>query len=352
MGEDPKRSTPFQDSVRSLYDADSFESIGHDFIAHRFIKPTLEYTFGPDGTLLGTASRSLQLTPSRERALTTIARGEVAADAFALWVTTLYARRSDIDPRLLWDALVKLFDLVETLEKIQWTTSNCLHRSHHSAQTIVFSASRSLPRARAALQLLRATLVGRDLATRDFVSYWTKDRDVRRRAAGHDVLPFVTSSLDRLVIAHRRALFEAICPEHARKRSGSMRLMDEPPESLKGTSDELRRHQEMPDFFWSETALRGSENEDLDTTFVGAIHAFRRIFEVCWDVDKTEETDGTTYRSLLGEGGVKRALELVRRPRLDMGDEYVQFPPGIEWSPQFLFAQDPLAGLRSRQPEG
>ena len=149
-------------------------------------------------------------------------------------------------------------------------------------------------------------------------------------------------------MAHRRALFEVVCPELAREEPGVPPPSPEDYGPGGGNLYELRRHRSMPDYFWSEAALQGIDSgyNELDASLIGPIHALKAVFEVRWDINRALRKYGRHYLALCRQCEVNRALDLVRRPRLDIGDQCMHFPPEPEWKPSFMFTGNPLSAIR------
>jgi hypothetical protein len=313
-----------------LFMDDAFERDG-DWTSNRFIKPSLEYTFGPKGTLLKAALRGLDV---RYMALEPIQASEVTADAFALFVTTTYAQKHGISASLLWDVLLKLFEFLHTLELVKWCCDFCPQRNPAKQHVITFKGiSTTAARASSNLRLLKVARDFPESLPKKFCSYWTENDEVQRVLAKPNLGDIVTGRLHVLDIAHRRAFFEIVCPAEASEnvdgiteqqwyqRHGFM--------LTESNLDELGRHKRMPDEYWSDSALSGTdpEYEDLDASFIGTIHALRAICEVRWNEQEAVKRYGRHYLDLCGEPEMSRVLSLIRRPRSDVIDQCVHFPP-------------------------
>jgi hypothetical protein len=70
------------------------------------------------------------------------------------------------------------------------------------------------------------------------------------------------------------------------------------------------------------------------------------LFEVRWDIDRALRKYGRHYLGLCRRCEVSRALDLVRRPRLDVGDHCMHFPPVAEWKPSFMLTGNPSFMIR------
>ena len=97
-----------------------------------------------DGKFIQAATRGRQLLSTMQESERR-QRIEVTADAFALWLTSLYAFGNGIHPGLLWDMLLKLYEFLEVLELITWTFDNSPRRGTAERQVIAFPSIQTTP---------------------------------------------------------------------------------------------------------------------------------------------------------------------------------------------------------------
>jgi hypothetical protein len=285
---------------------------------HAIVKPSSEYTIGPAGEYLKSASRGTQLLPALAR-IESSATEELIADLHGLLFATTFCLEKQVPPGVLILTLLQVFEDLLMNQLVRTIADNTPARGHGGAAD--FPYGRYAYRASALPGLIAGTLAGSfslsSHAIDEFTRYWQSDESKRALEQSVQQAAMRSQLFDQVDILARGGFVHAVMAEVPTMPPYPAFVATLPPQ-MQGTQKWVYAPFTVPSGLFAEDAVFGADQSQLPHIYRGFAAACQKVAAAVWSPDAVFEDFGQQYLAMTGERPLASRFEIARHPRLDV----------------------------------
>ncbi|RQP26497.1 hypothetical protein [Piscinibacter terrae] len=285
---------------------------------HAIVKPSSEYTIGPAGEYLKSASRGTQLLPALAR-IEFAATEELVADLHGLLFATAFCLENQVPPGALVQTLLQVFEDLLMNQLVRIIADNTPASGTGGAAD--FPYGRYAYRASALPGLIAATLAGTfalsSQAINEFRRYWQSDEAQAALDQGVEQATMRSRLFDQVDILARGGFVHAVMTEVPAMPPYPAFVATLPPQ-MQGTQIWVYAPFTVPKAYYGEDAVFVRDQARLPHVYRGFATACQKIAAAVWSPDAVFETFGNQYLPMTDERSLASRFEMARHPRLDV----------------------------------